>query len=157
MKDVFIPWKSDTQNITVSTNSTAGSDIERVHVQFYDENINYAGGVHISLYTQLEYKLTNCSYYESFPVTLPTETHKTWTLTYNYTEKRVVLQCNGVEVLNVVVSDSVCTGYSYWREYWERKPTQIQFPSGYTASERYCIYSNSGKYNGYSWMCNTSC
>ena len=40
---------------------------------------------------------------------VPVEGQKIWTFTYNYTELSVVIHCNGVHVLNVLLSDSVCT------------------------------------------------
>ena len=94
-----------------------------------------------------------CSkYFTPFSETLPIETEKTWTITYNYMDKRVVLHCNEVQVLNVLLSDIVCAyislDQSKWRNYWENKPTQIKFLSYDTASDTYCMSSNPGKYNG---------
>ena len=155
VRSVKIPWNPDSETITVSTNSVAGSE-EKLSLIFYDKDRAYAGGVWISFYTQIKYYIIFCmdvpvisNSYKPFPVTLPIETQKTWTITYNYTDKRVVLHCNGVEVLNVVVSNSVCTRTDVdWRDYWKRKPTQIDFFSDDTASDKYCISSNAGKYYG---------
>ena len=73
-----------------------------------------------------------------------------WTITHNTKELSEVIHCNEVEVLNVLISDIVCTR-SGWRTYWERKPTQIQLPSYDTASGSYCFSSYPGKYNGGFW------
>ena len=147
VRDVKIPWNPDSQTITVTTDSKAGSDA-KVGVLFYDKDGNWVGAVWILFDTQIKYVIGWCTDYTPFPITLPTATQKTWTITYNYTERRVVYYCNGVLVLNVVVSDSACTGYRSWRDYW-RKPTQIYFYSSDDASDSYCISSNTGKYNGY--------
>ena len=144
-----IQWNPDRQGITVSTNSTAGSG-EKVGVYFYD-NGNYAGGVYIYFTTPIKYLINWCSHVNYFPVSLPAAPDKTWTIEYNTAELRVVYYCNGVQVLNFLISDSVCTGHSDWRTVWERKPTQIQFLSKYDsivpASDSYCFSSNTGKYN----------
>ena len=65
---------------------------------FYDKDGNYAGGVGVHFRTQIEYYIGYC-----------TQTEKTWTITYNYTERRPVYCCNGVQVLNVVLSASACS------------------------------------------------
>ena len=147
LKDVVrgekIEWNPDTQGITFTTNSTAGSN-DVVWVLFS----NYAGGVWIYFYTPIQYGLGGCSYRNNFPVSLPAAPDKTWTITYNTAGKRLALYCNGVQVLNVLLSDSECT-QSNWRTTWERKPTQIRFSSSSidTASDSYCFSSNTGKYN----------
>ena len=148
------PWDPDTRSINVATDSTAGSG-EQVYVQFYDNDGNWAGSVRIYFDTQIQYTLAGCTSYNLFPVTLPPAPQKTWTITYNTAELRVVLHCNGVQVLNVLISDSVCTGNSDWRDLWEKEPTQIQFYSGDTASDNYCFSGNAGKYNEEFWEWNT--
>ena len=147
-RDVMIPWNPDSETINITTNSTAGSN-EKVNVYFYDRDGSGAGSVFFGFYTQSKYWLNGCKgSWIPFPNTLPTETNKTWTIAYNYTEMRVVYYCNEVQVLNVVISDSVCKTDINWRNSWGRKPTQIKFHSGDTASDSYCISSNKGKYNG---------
>ena len=148
VRDEKIQWNPDTQGITVSTDSTVGSG-EWVVVRFYDNAGKYAGSVYIYFSTTIQYALGWCtSNYINFPVSLPAAPDKTWTITYNTAEQRVVYYCNGVQVLNLLLSDSVCTGNSDWRTNWERKPTQIQFLSKKdTASDSYCFSSNTGKYN----------
>ena len=92
VRDVMIPWNPDTQRINVTTDSTVGSE-KLVYVWFYDKYGGRAGGVYISFDTRIEYALGGCSSrFTPFPVTVPTETQKTWTITYNTTELRVVLQ-----------------------------------------------------------------
>ena len=139
-----IQWNPDTQGITVSTDGTVGS-YERVWVNFYDNTGNRAGSVRIYFGTPIQYRLGECTY-NFFPVSLPAAPDKTWTIEYNTAEQRLVLYCNGVQVLNLLLSDSECTANSAWRTYWERKPTQIKFDSSDTASDSYC-FSNTGKYN----------
>ena len=141
---MFIPWYTPTQGITVSTDSEVGSN-EMVGVWFYDKDGNYAGGVYIYFYSQIKYKLRGCSSSVSFS-TLPTERQKTWIIRYDYTKQRVVINCNEVEVVNVLLSDGVCDDYpTTWRNYREKPTTQIQFYSTDAASYSYCISGNPGK------------
>ena len=140
-----IQWNPDTQGVTVSTDSTVGSG-DDVYVLFYDNAGNYAGIVRIYFSTPIKYALEWCSSNNYFPVSLPAAPDKTWTIEYNTAELRLALYCNGVQALNVLLSDSECTR-SDWRTYWERKPTQIKFSSYDTASDSYCFSSNTGKYN----------
>ena len=154
VRNVKIPWNPDSETITVTTESVAGTE-ELLDVLFYDKDGGKAGAVLIKFYTQIKYMIGWCnSAYTAFPVTLPTSTQKTWIFTYDYAEKRVQMFCNGVQVLSVVLSDSVCTrsiwgeATTKWIDYWERKPTQIDFVLKDDASDSYCISSKPGKYNG---------
>ena len=52
---------------------------------------------------------------------------------------------------DVLISESVCTGYSDWRDSWGSKLTQIEFSSVDNGSENYCFSSNPGKYYGWFW------
>ena len=147
VKDVKKAWNPDSQNITVTTNSEAGSG-EWVDVYFFDTAGILAGAVFINFGTEIMYYLGECSSsFTPFPTALlPAVTEKTWTITYNYME-RLVLHCNGVQVADVVLSEC---DFSYWKKYWENKPTQMQFGmfGSDTASDTYCFSSNPGKYNG---------
>ena len=110
MRGEKIQWNPDTQGITVSTDSTVGSN-EWVSVYFYDKNGNYAGGVWIYFSTEIQNNLRWYKNYTPFSVTLsvPVEGQRIWTFTYYYTDLSVVIHCNQVEVLNVLLFDSVCT------------------------------------------------
>ena len=119
-------------------------------VEFYDSGVLSAGAVEIYFKTAIKYIIGGCStVYTTFSAALlPAETEKTWTITYNYTEERLVLHCNGVQVADVLLSNSVCD-YSDWGDFWGKKPTQMKFDSFFdTASDTYCFSSNPGKYNG---------
>ena len=155
-KGVKKDWDPDSQTITVTTNSEAESN-NQVIVSFFDTVGGDAGLVEIYFGAEIQYKIGGCS---SDPTSftaapLPAETEKTWTITYNYTDKRVVYYCNGVLVADVVLSNSACR--SGWEYYWGSKPTQMQFGMdgmfgmdgiSDTASDTYCFSSNPGKYNG---------
>ena len=141
-----IEWNPNTQDITVTTDSRAGSG-DQVVVRLYDNDGNGAGIVSIYFNEQIMYDLRGCTDTKPFPATVDSQTDKTWTITYNIAERRVVLFCNEIKVVSVVISDRECTiTKSVWRVDWERKPTQIQFDSiSETAFASYCL-SVKGKY-----------
>ena len=82
MRGERIQWNPDTQGITVTTNSTVGSN-EWVYVYFYDKNGNYAGAVWIYFSTDIQYNLGLYKNYTPFSVTLsvPVEEQRIWTIT----------------------------------------------------------------------------
>ena len=140
IRDVYIPWDPDSKDITIRTDSETGSE-ENVGVQFYDDNNQDAGSVFFRFASPMKYQIGWCRSPIPFPVSPPTQTDKTWRIAYNPAELRVVIHCNEVEVLYVVLSDSVCNYNGGWRTCWEqRKPTQISFPpASNTASDEYCL------------------
>ena len=143
MKDVvsgvYIPLHSDSMDLTIRTDSVAGSG-ERSDVYFYDDDNEIAGIVRIYFSSPIQYNIGRCSgTWTYFPVTLPTQTDKTWRIVYNPAELRVVHYRNEVEVVNVVMSESFCTNEATWKNIWEdRKPAKILFFSD-TASDEYCL------------------
>ena len=149
MLDVKIPWNPDSETIIVNTDTVARKWIKKkMNVIFYDKYGDCAGSVLIKFDTVIEYQIGWCSkFYIPFPVTLPTRTQKTWIFTYNYADKNLVFYCNGVQVLNVVLSDSTCNRYYKWSNFWNNKPTQIKFYSKLDdVSDSYSIYSKKGTY-----------
>ena len=82
---------------------------------FYDKNGNYAGAVWIYFSTDIQ---NNLGWYKNY---IP------FSLTLSVPVKLiVVIHCNGVEVLNMVLSDSVCTKHS-WTTYWEQSNGYVYF------------------------------
>ena len=141
VRGVYIPLHSDSMDLTIRTDSVAGSG-ERSDVYLYGDDNEIAGIVRIYFSSPIQYNIGRCSgTWTYFPVTLPTQTDKTWRIVYNPAELRVVYYCNEVEVENVVLSDSVCKSKSdEWRTYWEQiNFTQVKFLSHDTASDKYCL------------------
>ena len=150
MEDVVreekIPWDPDSEDITILTDSLAGSEDE-ISMPFFDDNDQYIGGIGISFKSpQMVYIIDTCRATNLFPVAVPTGTGKMWRISYNQAQLTVGIYCNGVEVLNVVLSDGFCTSGT-WRNNWQlRTPTQITFHSRDSASEQYCLVMKPGKY-----------
>ena len=73
----------------------------------------------------------------NFPTSLPTETDKVWTITLSKTSDiRLIIHCNNKEVLNVVLSDTIC-GESDWIDWWSKDMEKIYFDFLDTASDYY--------------------
>ena len=47
----------------------------------------------------------------------------------------LVLHCNNVEVLNVLMSDTICDGSAQWSDYWNKNVGKIEFHKIDTASD----------------------
>lgn len=139
VRDVFIPCNPDTRYVSVRTDTMEGNN-EEVGQVFYDDSDQYVGGVFIDLASPMTYVLDPCTEGTPFPEAVPTDTDKIWEIIYNQATLRVAIYCNGVAVLDVILSDSVCTR-SDWRNNWESLiPTKIMFTSVYdTASDEYSI------------------
>ena len=115
-----------------------------VKVYFNTAKRYSAGGVLLYFTSPPQYRLGYCSTsYTNFPTALPTETDKILTLTLTRTSGtvRVSIHCNNKEVLNVELSDTICSD-SRWSTTWSRDVEKIRFPSSDTASD----YYRPGKY-----------
>ena len=87
-----------------------------------------------------KYRLISCTKLNVFPTELPSETDKIWQITKVMTASgspRVVITCNSKGVLNLVLSDSVCTSSSAsdWSTIWSGVMDKMQISSSDTASD----------------------
>ena len=131
-----IPLDLETTPLEIKTDSTPGSE-DQVYVRFYTTQGEYAGGVGIYFTFTPQYRLYYCSSRTNFPSNLPSEVDKIWRITLDKTAGiRLRIHCNGVEVLNTLLSDNTCS-YSYWRKYWSRDVEYIDFLPYDTASDYY--------------------
>ena len=98
----------------------------------------HAGGVGIYFTSTPQYYLSWCSYSRTnFPSNLPSEVDNIWRITLDKTAGiRVKIHCNGVEVVNILLSDNTCS-YSYWRKHWSRDVEKMYFSVSDTASDYY--------------------
>ena len=107
-------------------------------MRFYTTQGEYAGAVGIYFTSTPQYWLAPCiDYRTNFPGNLPSEVVKIWRITLDKTAGiRLKIHCNGVEVLNVLISDNTCDN-SDWRKYWSRDVEYIDFSGSDTTSEYY--------------------
>ena len=134
--DVYIPLDLENTPLEIKTDSKLGSG-DDVYVSFHTTRGERAGGLEISFYST-RYWLDYCNSWTNFPSNLPSEVEKIWRITLDKTAGiRLQIHCNGVEVLNVLMSDNTCS-YSDWRYYWSKDVENIYFhPSHDTASDYY--------------------
>ena len=137
-RKVQIPLDLENTPLEIRTNSTLGSE-DIVDVSFSTTHRALAGGVGIYFFSTPQYWLSWCSSYSTnFPSNLPSEVDKIWRITLDKTAGiRLKMHCNGVEVLNTLLSDNTCSD-SKWRNYWSRDVEKIYFNPTYdTASDYY--------------------
>ena len=138
--DVRIDWNLENVPVKIRTNSVLGSK-ERLNMLFYSAQDDIAGGVQIKFLLTPKYYFGWCTGWNNFPSTLPSATQKTWRITLDKSEGiRVIIHCNGMEVLNFLLSDETCTHYHY-RSYWSRDVTQLYFSWSDIASDFYRPYT----------------
>ena len=128
-RDVDINYDLENSPLQIKTDSLVGGG-EEVVMYFYTARGDYIGGVGLYFKSPPQYYLGWCTLSRSdFPTHLPTETDKIWTITLNkILGIRLIIYCNNKEVLNVVLSDTICY-YSDWSSYWGRDVGKIMFPS----------------------------
>ena len=99
---------------------------------------DFAGYVVIVFLSPPKYQLGGCNEFQTLPATLPTETNTVWRITLSRTSggRRVVIQCNDVELVNVVISGTTCNETN-WSTIWKKDVTGIFFNVLDTASDQY--------------------
>ena len=144
--DIEVDFDLETTPLEIVTNSAFGSD-ERVHINFIIDSGERIGGIQLHFKTT-SYKIGKCSTNMDLDsTTLPADITKIWriTLKKNLPEIRITIHCNDAEeVLNVVLSDSVCNNPDYadgkWRANWEKDVIKkIRFQ--YNAADYYRAYT----------------
>ena len=135
-RSVKIPHNLETTPLLIKTDSTAGSG-EYVYVNLYTAGGHIAGSVYLYFNSPPQYYLAYCTKSDTvLPSTLPTDINKVWVIT-KLPGYRITVQCNGVTVLDITMSDDTCTD-SRWREYWTRRRIKkIKFYYSDTASDEY--------------------
>ena len=150
-RGVMIDHNLETTPLEIKTDSEVGSN-EQVYVRFHNPNDDPAGGIDFRFNSRLQYRLQYChstdnSSLNDFPDSLPTSTVRVWMVTLDKTSGiRYKIHCNDVEVVNVLLSDSECTGFDEWRKFYSRTPVKFQIIEGNdTASDYYRPYIDIGK------------
>ena len=132
-RNKHIEWDLVKTPIQIKTSSTLGSG-NLIGIDMFTANKSYIGGIGIKLDDNgLKYWLDECNSYTDFPVQPTNEVDKIWTFTI--TETAVIINCNGVELLNYQFEDSNENTCKNWVE---KECKYIVFLSNYnTASEFY--------------------
>ena len=127
--------------LEIKTDSELGSK-EKVKVKFLSKSAEQtnAGGITFYFTSVLKYWVWECSLrdHSEFQTNVPTQVNKVWRITLSRTsgERRVVVHCNEVEVLNVVLSNTACRD-DRWTLAWSKDVSRIQFLHDDKASDLY--------------------
>ena len=120
------------------TDSEIGSNQE-IHLDLYDAQTSKAGHLLIRLRSWPHFNVWYCTQNTGFLTPLPTEVNKIWRIT-KLPGPRVLVHCNGVKVVDHVISDKTCF-YSDWSSYWVKSVVKIGFSKRWdTASDFYRPY-----------------
>ena len=118
--------------LQIKTDSADGS-MHQMDMTLYDGSEYDAGGIFITFSYPPSYRLKSCMESSAeFSSTLPADANKVWTITLDETEedeRRVVINCNNKEVLNVILSDTTCSS-SKWKTEWTKSVMYILFEPG---------------------------
>ena len=128
--------------IELRTGSEIGSG-KNTAMDFYTVDEKKTGSVWLKFESTPRFSLWQCTKNPTvFQTPLPAERDKTWRIRVTKSSGiRVLIHCNGVEVLNLLMSDSTCADRD-WLEYWSRDVVKIRFPrSGDTATNYYRTYT----------------
>ena len=135
-RGVLIRHDLEQYPLQIRTNSLAGDDT-LVDLTVYQISATSSGEYLAYIYVKfsdvLQYKVSSCvNDHTPFPTTPPTEQDKTWTITK--TSIALKIECNGIEVLEVIYSNygEACVTV------WSNDVAKIMFYPGYdTASDEY--------------------
>ena len=136
-----IDYDINTTPLEIRSDSVSGSG-DVVDVYFYTSQGEEAGGVGFKLTSPPQYNIYDCIYsWTNFTTDLSTARVKIWRITVIRASGMIGLQilCNGEEVLNTVLSRSVCF-YSNWNSVWNTDIAKINFRFYETMSDYYRPY-----------------
>ena len=106
------------------------SKFTRFYLKFFTAQNDFAGGVRIKLSSTPQYRLVWCNDWTNFPKPLPYDTEKIWRITLDKSEGiRVKIYCNGVLMLNLLLTDHTCADDLDWSTFWSRDVDKIYLPS----------------------------
>ena len=127
-QDEMFDFDLETTSLYVTTDSEAGSE-EEGKAGFYTASGVIVGGFILVFSSPPQYALWYCVSSRNFPTPLPSATDKVWKITISRTSGiRVVVHCNFVEVLNVLLQDSMCSNGG-WYSRWSQDVKKIDFHS----------------------------
>ena len=123
---VKIEFNLETNPLEIKTDSEIGSG-DQLRVNFYDSVGDVAGAIIINFHSTAKYYFHWCSRSSAFPTTLPIARSKVWRITKTRMSEdiRFQIHCNGVEMLNVVLSSTFCADDGRWNIYYPRDIKRI--------------------------------
>ena len=138
-----MPHNLEITALQIKTDRAAESRAQ-LTVSFYTADRENAGEFWLYFVSPLKYRISSCTDWTDLPYTLPSEVTKVLQIT-KLQGPRLQLQCNGVTLLDIVMSDDTCS-ISSWSKVWTKQIKQIRFPSYDSASDKYRAVTP-GNYN----------
>ena len=137
----FIDFDPENVPLEIRTYSELGSG-ERLILTFYTSQKIFAGGFMIKFSSKPKYRLPYCTPWTEFPKNLPSPTTKIWRIAVQDIDLsvRVVVHCNGIQMLKVKLSNSNCSKPN-WSSFWRDDVKKIYFNSSDSASDFYRPYT----------------
>nr|AFK75455.1 putative secretory peptide-45 [Pleurobrachia bachei] len=103
VRNTFVPIDLESTPLQIKTNSAAGSG-EWIYFDVYTADAQYIARVQVRFESQIRCYISSCtSGGTNFTVQPGDEVEKTWT--FRKTTTVLIIECNGVEVLNYKFSD----------------------------------------------------
>ena len=147
-RGVDIDFNLEQYSLEIKTDSALGSD-DKVDVYLYTSQGDWVGSLYLHFISTPQHWIGACnSDYTILPTTLPSDKDKIWRVTLTRTSgiRQLVVHCNGVEVLNTLMSGTTCDNRQ-WSDYWSGEVAKIKFTASDTASDFYkpvkpgnCVY-----------------
>ena len=125
----------ETTGLLIKTDSTDGSR-QTMKVKLFNAKSEYAGTVTFYFSSPPEYSLAYCNDRIEPIASPPSEVDKIWEIT-KLAGLRINLKCNGVTILDILLTDETCRQYQGWKKRWSRDVKQITFDQYDTASDQY--------------------
>ena len=134
IRNEYIPWDLESKPLQISVKQNVGSD-DRIVVLMYTEQQEFAGSLVLKFSSPPQYHFGRCtSTYQTLSTNLPAVLDKI--ITIYRTSEALKIECNGEEIINLVLSDNMCPS-SGWQNYWAKDIEMINFNVNDKASERY--------------------
>ena len=133
---VLLNYDLDDTPLEIKSSTSVGG--RRIDVHFFTDGNDYAGAISIITQSTPTYYIYFCSsHYSASPASQPSANFEIWRITLTKTSGvRLVVQCNEVEVINILMSSSTCSG-SYSGDTWTKDVNRISFSNVDTASYFY--------------------
>ena len=144
-QNTWLDFDLENTPLEIKTDSAVGSDKD-LQVNFISGSGTRLGGIMIRLKSPPQYRILKCSQDQAGnPTTLSSDSSNIWRISLariTSSEIRLTIHCNNQEVLNVVLSDTVCNKLdSNWRTYWGQHVAKIKFSSTHDVADYYRAYT----------------
>jgi len=124
-KKPFIPVFLEACHLHVKTSIAVDSG-KKLEIRFFNESSEFVSGITILFESKSKYKLDKCmKKSRPFDTHVPTELHRLWSI-----EKRglrIIVSCNGVEVLDFTATSETCNDKKWNALTWGSNVVQMKF------------------------------